>query len=149
MSRQNAPQRQSLSSINPELKRRFPQSSPMPLCVTYQTKSVLANLPELMRHCYKPGLGGYSAEKEMARYFFDIEDGERKTRNQDGTELPNHQVMLNAATGILPDIAREEPLNGNRRTLIYRVRNEIDKIIFEARLSLDAGWTDGAGGPAG
>jgi hypothetical protein len=82
----------------------------------------------------------------MPLYFFDIDDGKRSSRDTEGTELPDREAARREATGILPDIAREELPDGNHRTFICRIRDDQDREIFLATLSLKAGWTDGGGG---
>lgn len=79
------------------------------------------------------------------RYFFDIDDGEQKTQDDQGIELPDRETAREQAIGVLPDVAREVLPDGNRRTFICRVRDDADKVIFEARRELIAGWTDGTG----
>jgi hypothetical protein len=82
--------------------------------------------------------------EEVMRYFFDIDDGERKNSDQEGLDLPNREAARQQAVGILPDIAREVLPDGDRRTFVCRVRDGAGKAIFEARLELIAGWLDEA-----
>jgi hypothetical protein len=83
----------------------------------------------------------------MPRFFFDIDDGERQSRDREGTEMRSPEEARRAAIGILPDIAREELPDGNRRTFVCRVRDQSDALIFTATLSLDARWTSESGSP--
>lgn len=82
----------------------------------------------------------------MPLYFFDIDDGARKSRDTEGTELPDRQALRREAIGILPDIAREELPDGDRRTFTCSVRDQSGAVIFVADLSLRAGWTGEQGG---
>jgi hypothetical protein len=81
----------------------------------------------------------------MARYFFDIDDGEPHSRDMVGTELPGREAVRREATGILPDIAREELPDGNHRSFACSVRDESDRVIFVATLTLKAAWQDEKG----
>jgi hypothetical protein len=76
----------------------------------------------------------------MPRFYFDIDDGERRSRDNEGTELAGPEDARREAIGVLPDIAREELPDGNRRTFACRVRDESDTVIFLATLSLEAEW---------
>ena len=79
----------------------------------------------------------------MARYFFDIDDGERHSRDGEGTELADREEARREAISILPDIAREELPDGNDRVFSCSVRDESNRVIFLARLTLHARWQDG------
>jgi len=76
----------------------------------------------------------------MPRFFFDIDDGESRETDGRGSELLNAQAARNAAIAILPDVAREELPDGDRRTFMCKVRDESDNVIFIATLSLVAEW---------
>jgi hypothetical protein len=82
----------------------------------------------------------------MPRYFFDIDDGDRRSRDTEGTDLPDREAVRREATGLLPDIASEELPDGNHRTFVCSVRDAADKVIFVAKLILDARWQDEQGG---
>jgi hypothetical protein len=76
----------------------------------------------------------------MPRFFFDIDDGESREADSRGSELPNAQAARNAAIAILPDVAREELPDGDRRTFMCKVRDESGNVVFIATLSLVAEW---------
>jgi hypothetical protein len=82
----------------------------------------------------------------VPRYFFDIDDGDRQSRDTLGTELPDREAVRREATGILPDIAREELPDGNHRIFACSVRDESGTVIFVAKLTLEAEWQDEQGG---
>jgi len=73
-------------------------------------------------------------------FFFDIDDGESRETDGRGSELLDAQAARNAAIAILPDVAREELPDGDRRTFMCKVRDESDNVIFIATLSLVAEW---------
>lgn len=76
----------------------------------------------------------------MARYFFDIDNGDTRTWDEEGFELPNIRAMRDQAIGVLPDIVRTQLSGGDRRTLICQVRDGTNRLIFKAPLSLVAEW---------
>ena len=78
----------------------------------------------------------------MPRYFFDIDDGERVSVDDHGCDLPDRQSARDQAISVLPDIARDELPDGDTRVFACCVRDETGRRIFEARLSLEAGWLD-------
>lgn len=82
----------------------------------------------------------------MPRFYFDIDDGEQCHTDSDGVELGNLQEVRNTAVSILPDVAREELPDGDRRVFVCKARDESGKIVFIATLSLVAEWI---GGPDG
>lgn len=76
----------------------------------------------------------------MPLYFFDSGDHERVLRDDVGVELPGIQEARDEAVRLLPNIARDMCLGGDRQTIISMVRNEQDQLIFRATLSLEAEW---------
>lgn len=76
----------------------------------------------------------------MPRYFFDIDDGESRTRDSYGLELPDLAEVRNKAISILPDVAREELPDGDRRVFVCQARDEGGTVVFMATLSLVAEW---------
>ena len=76
----------------------------------------------------------------MPRYFFDIDDGERRSLNEDGLEFAGPWEARANAIAVLPDIAREVMPDGNRREMVSTVRNEGGDVMFTAKLSLVAEW---------
>lgn len=80
----------------------------------------------------------------MPRFFFDIDDGERRTTDSEGLELPDLAAAGNVAVSILPDLAREELPDGDRRVFVCQVRDDRSTVIFIATLSLVAEWVGSA-----
>jgi hypothetical protein len=76
----------------------------------------------------------------MARYFFDIDDGDRSSLDEDGLELSGPWEARFNAIAVLPDIAREVLPNGRHRELVTTVRDDRGTALFKAKLTLDAGW---------
>ena len=65
-----------------------------------------------------------------ATLFLRLGDGERKTRDDQGADLP--------------DLAREELPDGDRRVFLCKVRDENGTVMFIATLSLVVEWLDGS-----
>ncbi|WP_262266330.1 DUF6894 family protein [Microvirga yunnanensis] len=78
----------------------------------------------------------------MHRFYFDIHDGERFTRDEVGSLCQGRKAMRDAAIKVLPDIARDELPDGDRRDFMVEVRNEDGHYLFRATLSLAAEWLD-------
>ncbi len=78
----------------------------------------------------------------MPRFYFDIEDGPSRARDDDGTMLPDAEEARKAAIGLLPNIARDELPDGDRRNFVATVRLEDGRVIFRATLSLVAEWLE-------
>ncbi|QRM33922.1 hypothetical protein [Microvirga sp. VF16] len=78
----------------------------------------------------------------MDRFYFDINDGERLTRDEVGNLCQSRKAMRDAAIKVLPDIARDELPDGDRRDFTVKVRDEGGHYLFQATLSLAAEWLD-------
>lgn len=76
----------------------------------------------------------------MARYFFDVDDGERRTLDRDGHEMVSPAAMRREAIGALPAIAADALPDGDHRVFQVRVRDEGGRPVFHASLTLAAGW---------
>lgn len=81
----------------------------------------------------------------MPQFFFDIDDGERQERDTIGLDLENPDAARATAITALPDLAREELPDGDRRVFICKVRNSTSQVIFIATLSLVAEWINDGG----
>lgn len=85
----------------------------------------------------------------MPRFFFDIDDGKTRTADTYGLELYDLASVREKAISILPDIAREQLPDGDRRVFVCQVRDESGKVLFLATLSLVAEWIgDQRGSPS-
>ncbi len=76
----------------------------------------------------------------MARYYFDIDDGERFTRDEMGQEIETRASLRAKAIRALPDIAQDKLPNGDRHVFVVTVRDEHNTPVFRASLSLDTEW---------
>ena len=76
----------------------------------------------------------------MPRYFFDIDDGERHLRDDEGWEYPGLQEACAAAIRTLPDIARDGVLAGDRQDIVATVRDAGNQMLLRVTLSLRTEW---------
>lgn len=82
----------------------------------------------------------------MPRYFFDIDDtGQQMLHDDEGSELPGADQARLEALAVLPDLARDELPDGDRRAFTVVVRDDNGRSIFRATLSLHAEWMNAAG----
>jgi hypothetical protein len=73
----------------------------------------------------------------VPRYYFDEYDGETVTQDDEGLELDGIEAARAEARKALPDIARDVlPEDGDRRTMVVKVRDEAGKVLITATLSL-------------
>lgn len=76
----------------------------------------------------------------MPRYFFDIDDGVRDLRDDEGVVLDDHERARKEAIGTLAQLANSMLPDGNNHTFKANVRDETGKLIYEATLALKSGW---------
>ncbi|MGN6470484.1 MAG: DUF6894 family protein [Rhizobiaceae bacterium] len=78
----------------------------------------------------------------MSRFFFDIDDGDRFVRDEIGHVFEDREAMRLEAIKALPEIARDELPDGNRRRFSVRVRDMEGRYLFQATLTMAAEWLD-------
>ena len=76
----------------------------------------------------------------MARFYFDIDDGERLLRDERGAEADSLSEVREAAIAVLPDMAKDVLPDGDHRFFSVNVRDENDQVIFRASLAFNAHW---------
>lgn len=76
----------------------------------------------------------------MTRYYFDIDDGHRRTEDRDGHELASRELVRQEAIGVLPVIAADTLPDGDHVTIRVQVRDEAGRPVFHASLTLASGW---------
>jgi hypothetical protein len=77
----------------------------------------------------------------MARYYFDIHDGQHLTRDDVGTECRSPDDIKTEAMTALPEIARDIiPTDGDRQALTVIVRNASNLTVFTATLTFASIW---------
>ncbi len=78
----------------------------------------------------------------MARFYFDIDDGEQFEPDEQGEECGDAQAARDMALRVVTDIAREKLPDGSRRDLVAHVRDETGRVLLRATLSLTAEWVE-------
>jgi hypothetical protein len=81
-------------------------------------------------------------ENSMPRYYFDIDDGERVTRDDEGHDYGDRDGMKAAAITVLPEIASDVLPDGDQRTFSVQVRDSGQNNVFLAKLSFTCEWLD-------
>ena len=79
--------------------------------------------------------------KQMARYFFDLHNGDGPIRDDAGTELASRDEVLKEMARILVDVARDELPAGERTIISVTVRSE-ERPISVASLAFSNEWLD-------
>lgn len=77
----------------------------------------------------------------MARYFFDLHDGDGPIRDNEGMELASRADVLREMARILVDIARDELPTGERTIISLTVRSE-ERPISVASLAFSNEWLE-------
>jgi hypothetical protein len=70
------------------------------------------------------------------RFFFDVHDGEVFTVDEDGVELEDEYAAQQEAVRVLPAIAKDALPDGTEREFTVEVRDESDRKLLRATLSL-------------
>ena len=77
----------------------------------------------------------------MPRYFFDLTDKNGFHHDDFGVECESAQDARDRAVCLLPEVARSEMPNGDQHDIRIQMRDESDAVVYDATLSLHAGWT--------
>lgn len=75
----------------------------------------------------------------VPRFFFDIADG-GLIIDDEGTEYPDAHAARAAAIATLPDVARDVIGESKSREVIVLMRDESNRALFTASLTLSAKW---------
>lgn len=76
----------------------------------------------------------------MPRYFFDVDDGERRTADRDGHDMASPAAARRAAIGLLPAVAADVMPDGDQRLIRVDVHEGDGQPLFHASLWLRARW---------
>ncbi|MFI0849242.1 DUF6894 family protein [Mesorhizobium sp. IMUNJ 23232] len=76
----------------------------------------------------------------MARYYFDVFDGDHVTLDEVGIDLPGTEEVEKHAVEALPEIASDELPNGPQRDFWVRAHNGDGDHFFAADLKFRADW---------
>jgi hypothetical protein len=72
----------------------------------------------------------------MPRYYFDVDDGEKATLDDQGLELQGIEAAQKEAVRTLPQIGKDVLPDGTEKHVVVTVRNEAGQPIIRATLSL-------------
>ncbi|NDV88819.1 hypothetical protein GTW51_19170 [Aurantimonas aggregata] len=75
----------------------------------------------------------------MARYYFDINDNGLSVPDDEGVECGNLAAVREAAIDALPRMACDAVPAGDHHVISISVRDQADKPVFQASLTIDAG----------
>ncbi|MBB4004676.1 DUF6894 family protein [Aurantimonas endophytica] len=76
----------------------------------------------------------------MAPYFFDIVDNGLFVHDDEGIECGSLGAVREAAMDSLPKMACDASTEGDHHVISISVRDQADKPVFHACLTVDAGW---------
>lgn len=76
----------------------------------------------------------------MARYFFDLSNGEGLTEDDVGVELLSPESIRTEVSRILTGIAGEEMLSQESGAVSIEVRDERGRSLFEGKLTFESRW---------
>jgi hypothetical protein len=76
----------------------------------------------------------------MPHFFFDTDDGDLHSQDDEGFELPSVEAARIEALDALPDMARNKIPDRDRHTFAVRVRNEGGTVVYSASLDLVGEW---------
>lgn len=78
----------------------------------------------------------------MPRYYLDLYNGDGLTVDEEGQVFETRERLRREAIRILPDIVRDEMLEGDRTAITIKVRDESGSRVFEASLVISSAWCD-------
>jgi len=78
----------------------------------------------------------------MARYFFDLINGDGPISDEQGQEISTREEISREVSRILTDIAREELPGSEEGMISVEVRDEQGQPVFTGRLSFKTRWQD-------
>jgi len=78
----------------------------------------------------------------MARYFFDLINGDGAVRDDQGQEVSTREGVTREVSRILADIAREELPDRQNGAISIKVRDEQGHAVLTGCLSFQTQWHD-------
>jgi hypothetical protein len=76
----------------------------------------------------------------MAKYYFDIDDNGLTVPDDEGIDCKTLAAVREAAIDALPRMACDALPDGDHHVISISVRDQTDKPVFHASLTLEAGW---------
>jgi bifunctional DNase/RNase len=74
----------------------------------------------------------------MNRYYFDFDTGLRFYRDPEGTKTDDIDEVRREAIAILPEMAKDVPLDCDHWVFKVQVRDHTDRVIFKATLTFNS-----------
>ncbi|MBB3905289.1 DUF6894 family protein [Methylobacterium brachythecii] len=74
---------------------------------------------------------------QMPRYFIDLHDGANYVKDDVGFDVPDADAARARLLGVVARYARDLSADEDRQDLFVIVRDEANRILFRAHLSLD------------
>ncbi len=78
----------------------------------------------------------------MTRYFFDLQNGDGQTLDEQGMELASREAVMQEVTRILVDIARDELPDGIGTKISVSVRTDIGEPVSVSTLTFQNRWLE-------
>ncbi|WP_312366187.1 DUF6894 family protein [Ensifer sp.] len=78
----------------------------------------------------------------MTRYFFDLQNGDGQTLDEQGMELASREAVMQEVTRILVDIARDELPDGIGTKISVSVRTDIGEPVSVSTLTFQNLWLE-------
>jgi hypothetical protein len=73
----------------------------------------------------------------MKRFFFDIDDGDTKIRDELGVKAASLAELRAEAVAALPDILQELSCGEDEKRLTISVRNETNHVVLRLTVTID------------
>jgi len=77
----------------------------------------------------------------MQRYFFDLQNGDGFTKDDEGRELPSRKAINLEIAKILLDVAQDEMGSIDHMNVTVTVRDDAGKTVSLASLTMNNIWT--------
>ena len=73
----------------------------------------------------------------MKRFFFDIDDGDRKIRDELGVKAESLAEIRAEAVAALPDILQELSCGEDEKRFALSVRDEANRVVMRLTITID------------
>ncbi|MEJ1117579.1 hypothetical protein V9K92_03780 [Phyllobacterium sp. CCNWLW109] len=73
----------------------------------------------------------------MSRYYFDLDNGDGRTRDDEGVELPDNAGAIKEASRIVTDLARDELVECGNGRIWLTIRKSDGNVLAVASLLFD------------
>ena len=76
----------------------------------------------------------------MTCYHFHVLDGDVRTDDAEGKELPHISAVQAYALSVAAEFAYLTPLKGNQRTIVVDAKDESGRLIYKATAAIVGEW---------